>query len=372
MKLETDFFGIIAMFAIFHSILIGIFLMFQVNKRGISALFLGLTQMSGAMVLSSSLVTTTNMFSLFPQLIGIPYPFIFISGFFTLFYVYSLMEDVRTSVKQLCWLFIGLGAGIALSVPFFIKDSAARAEYLLFIRQNHNFPDYDWVVWLTGLAFNWFLLAMALLKIRSYRRSLMKEHSNTEGIDLSLMSREIWLLFICWIVIALLCAFSINRWMVEVTLKASAMFPAVYLIVIGYSYLLNLFPSSPVRHDPNPLKGKIPQKQLTDMYVVIKQEMEQNKHHLNPELTLPLLAEKTSFYRNELSEVINSQSGSSFYHFVNSYRIEHFKKLLMQDRNANILDLAFASGFNSKGAFYNAFKRITGITPRQYLASVAG
>jgi hypothetical protein len=40
--------------------------------------------------------------------------------------------------------------------------------------------------------------------------------------------------------------------------------------------------------------------------------MEQNRHYLDLELSLPGLAEKTSFFRNELFGIINSQSGMSF------------------------------------------------------------
>jgi len=57
-------------------------------------------------------------------------------------------------------------------------------------------------------------------------------------------------------------------------------------------------------------------------------------------------------------------SGSNFYHFVNGYRVEHVKQLLAEKRDVDILELAFAFGFNSKGAWYNAFKRTTGITLR--------
>ncbi len=371
-RLESNIFGIIALFAVLHSVVIGLFLTFQSGKRGTSALLLGIGQIAGAVLLLSALPTNSNLFELFPWLIGVPYPFAFAYGLFYFLYIDSLLEDARSSLKRFWWLFLGPAAGIALFVPFLLMDGAARDEYLLFVRLNHFLPVYDWYVWLVTVGYNLALPVVAQLRIVRYRKALMAERSNTEGIDLSLMSRLLWSLFVCWIVIALLCIVSFDPSVKEPILKAATLFPAFHMTFIGYSCLLGRFPTVRVEPVSNPLEGKMTEERLVELYAVIRREMEENEHHLNPELTLPMLAEKTSFFRNELSEVINSQSGLSFYHFVNSYRIDHFKKLLLKAEDSNILDLAFASGFNSKGAFYNAFKRITGITPRQYLDSTSG
>lgn len=78
---ETEIYGIIAVFAVLHSIAIGVFLIFQNRHQPKASRRLGFTQISGAMILVSSLITTTNLYSIIPRLIGIPYPFIFLTGF---------------------------------------------------------------------------------------------------------------------------------------------------------------------------------------------------------------------------------------------------------------------------------------------------
>ena len=69
-----------------------------------------------------------------------------------------------------------------------------------------------------------------------------------------------------------------------------------------------------------------------------------------------------------LSELINRAFNQNFFDFINSYRIEEAKKMLTydSDERRTVLEVLYDSGFNSKSAFNNAFKRNTGITPTEY------
>jgi AraC-like DNA-binding protein len=96
--------------------------------------------------------------------------------------------------------------------------------------------------------------------------------------------------------------------------------------------------------------------------------MDEQQVFLHSELTLPSLAELMDCSVNHLSQVINAGFGSSFYDYLNHYRIEEAKQILGDDGNASqaILDIPFAVGFNTNSAFYSAFKKSTGQTPAQY------
>jgi len=69
-----------------------------------------------------------------------------------------------------------------------------------------------------------------------------------------------------------------------------------------------------------------------------------------------------------LSQVINEQLSSNFNDFINSYRVEEAKKMLMNPemKNFTIASIAYDSGFNTLSAFNVAFKKFTGITPPQF------
>ena len=96
--------------------------------------------------------------------------------------------------------------------------------------------------------------------------------------------------------------------------------------------------------------------------------METKKPYLQGDLVLPQLAQQLGISANYLSQVINEQLKVNFYDFINGYRVEDAKRLMKNagQKNINILKIAFDSGFNSKSAFYTAFKKVTSMTPTQY------
>jgi len=84
------------------------------------------------------------------------------------------------------------------------------------------------------------------------------------------------------------------------------------------------------------------------------------------EITLKDLAAKVGLRHHQLSQVLNQHMGISFHDFLNRFRIERARKLLAQDDNETIIGIAYDCGFNSKVTFNQAFKKHTGITPKEY------
>ena len=112
-----------------------------------------------------------------------------------------------------------------------------------------------------------------------------------------------------------------------------------------------------------------------DQLIMHKQRLDHfvqsQKVFLRPDMTLPKLAEAVGCSVNNLSQVINSGFGTSFFDYLNRYRIEHAREMLAsRDKHSSvILNIAFAVGFNSNSAFYSAFKKHVGQTPAQYRRS---
>jgi AraC-like DNA-binding protein len=99
--------------------------------------------------------------------------------------------------------------------------------------------------------------------------------------------------------------------------------------------------------------------------------MDTGKLFLDPSVTLTSIAQHLDVAPCSLSQVINESCGQNFRDFINSYRIKESKRLLIQpDQHLNILGIALDAGFNSKSAFNTAFKKLAGMTPKEYRASV--
>lgn len=100
----------------------------------------------------------------------------------------------------------------------------------------------------------------------------------------------------------------------------------------------------------------------------IKKIIEEEKLFLNPNLSLSLLSKRFKLNESYFSHFFNQNSDINFSNYINILRVENVKKILVNDcfKNYTLISIALESGFNSKSAFYNAFKKETGITPTEY------
>jgi len=91
------------------------------------------------------------------------------------------------------------------------------------------------------------------------------------------------------------------------------------------------------------------------------------------ELTLADLAARLGSTPHKLSEVLNAQLGTTFYDFVNGYRVREVQRRISagEARTRKMLALAMDAGFASKSTFNQAFKKHTSQTPSEY-REVAG
>lgn len=96
--------------------------------------------------------------------------------------------------------------------------------------------------------------------------------------------------------------------------------------------------------------------------------MNEMEPFLHPQLRIKDLSYQTGISSHQISQVINASFQQNFYEFVNTYRVKKAKSLLEDPKfeSLTFTAIGFEAGFNSKTAFYNAFKKETGTTPAQF------
>ena len=93
--------------------------------------------------------------------------------------------------------------------------------------------------------------------------------------------------------------------------------------------------------------------------------MEEQRPYLDSDLKQADVATALSVRLDEVSRCINSNA-FNFSQFVNSYRIEYAKQLMLRKPGIKMTQVAIESGFSNETTFYRTFKTIVGMPPSEW------
>lgn len=114
-------------------------------------------------------------------------------------------------------------------------------------------------------------------------------------------------------------------------------------------------------------KHRLTDEQCRDMEGRLLKLIRNEKLYLEDHLTMNDLVVRLHTNKTYLSKVIANSAYGSFYHLINTLRIEHACWMLGEDPTLKMEQVALASGFTSGSAFSQVFKRIKGVSPSEYL-----
>ena len=121
----------------------------------------------------------------------------------------------------------------------------------------------------------------------------------------------------------------------------------------------------PAEQTPDAAAPRLPPAETARIAKRVRELFERDEIHLEPTLSLQLLAERAKATRHNVSFVLREEFGATFYQLVASYRVRSAAAALRADTvgNRTIADIAFASGSNTLSAFNAAFRAQFGVTP---------
>jgi AraC-like DNA-binding protein len=318
----------------------------------------------------------------YPFLVAITYPLLFCMGpLYFLYCRYLLDKDYHTSCKTLLH-FIPAVLVLLLMLPFYLMPASEKVIYLQGLSSNGTLeiPAGQLVFMGTHVfqtvAYVWISYQFIGKKEEEVKR-ISSDVFSVRKLDWLrsfsfYFSIYLGLYFVLVVVLTFAHSFQIQIDYVMLFITSLSLYSIGYVAIgnpevfkstqemeatesVGNNTALPENGNNPDRYRDPELKDKL------------LHYMETNKPYLKSDLKISELADSLSVPYYQLSQLINNEFSVNFYDFINKYRLEEAKKLLIEDtRNYKILSIAFEVGFNSKATFNRVFKNATGLTPSAF------
>lgn len=370
--------------------IIGIFIAFFLaliiltkKGRSLADIIMGIWMIVIGIHLASYYGFITEIIYQYPVLLGWNVPIPFFHGIFLYLYVEALTEPNNFKSKKWLFHFMTPAIVILLYSPFYILSDTEK----LTVFKNEG-KGYETIMALTGALLNisgilYIFITNRLLQ--RHKRRILNQFSNQEKINLNWLRFLAYAMCVMWILIIVVQN--------DTLIFSSA---SIFVVFIGYfgikqvGIFTNQYNEIPVNQpitealvedfsdDLSTERKKYAKSGLNEdsaknLHQRLKYLMDNKKIFTEPELTLSDLATRLEIHPNYLSQVINEMEGVNFYDYINSLRINEFKRLvsLPENQKYTLLALAFDCGFNSKSSFNRFFKKATGIAPSEYLKQMS-
>jgi AraC-like DNA-binding protein len=317
-----------------------------------------------AVFIAGAVLTTTRYYLVWPHLTLIHDPGTFAIA--PLMYLYLQTLRTRGGLQRRDALhFIPALACAAYLAPYFVQSGSAKLVYL-------RSGDRTWYYVKSVL-----LLLQGTLYLVAMARSVMPRKSGLRAVwqacirSAAAQWKFVAGLLACVLVLGALRLFDFFGVPGHFYIESNLVLPfAATVTVYWMAYLALTRPESvsfvvvPARSERIGLRPDQIEKHVGRLLAL----MEQEKPFRAGDLTIKTLAEKLGLPTAQLSALINERLAENFVDFVNRYRIEEAKRLLLDGskRHYSVLAIAEEVGFNSKSAFNAAFRKYTGSTPSDF------
>ncbi len=265
---------------------------------------------------------------------------------------------------QYCLHFLPALVAILAMIPYWLSDHQAKLDYHQIGQFTHNWqwPSDNATVFVMLIQF---LLYSPLILIEYQRRIRL--------YDNQIPAHRFWL---HWLIVAYY-----GQWLILGTLAVLQFNVEILnLLLLGMlAFLISI--TSVLLRQPLALSGRKPHSIISESWRAqvsqsglahladrLHQYMDISRCYLDAELTLKILSDQMKTQPSKLTKVFSQHLNESFYDYINKYRVEAAKIMLMDSnrKHLSVTDIMVLAGFNSNSVFYESFKRLTGQTPAKF------
>lgn len=366
MELDFTFINLIDILGFVQGTLLGILLILQFRKQ-ISFLLLGLFLIGYSADLITSFADNNEVFQIKILYLPINFYFLFMPSLYL--YAQSLTRKVDWK-KEIKHFIPAILEFLIFSFLFFRKDKVEIYNSDLGELIESIYIIIAWIV----------ITTYAILIIRFVQRLKKKVENFYSNIKGKLLDWVKWVA-IYVVVFNIIMMFSSlffskefdNNWVIPAMSSMNVIF-IFWVALSGFRQTQIEFSDI----DKNLEKSNVEtqKKEILNIesnvldadFEKIKIYLSSEKSFKNPQLNLASLANELHFSQRKLSNLINEKANLNFNKFINQYRIEEAKALLVDENytHLNMLGIAYEVGFNSKATFYAVFKQMTGTTPNKF------
>ncbi len=301
----------------------------------------------------------------YPHLIGLIWPLEYLYG--PLFYFYvrelsSFKHPLSSKTDKFHWLLFFMG--LLLAIPTWILDSDQKISMLYGLEPTVTGDIFRANIF-DGLATLFVVIQIAVYirlsfrHLQHYRQNIRQQFSEIGKINLSWLVTLLWLLLPLWVLYIVDIFFSDGLGIGDQA--GMSLHVMLVLIIYGMGYMGLRQPSIFKLGEASYILEEYKAENIgekNDKYS--KSKLSDEHSEILKTRLFSIMAEHRPYLENGITLPQLANMGKSFFDFINGYRIVHAKQQLLSPERVPVLQVAMDAGFNSKSAFYTAFKKEVG------------
>ena len=302
-----------------------------------------------------------------------------------LIYIEGLVQKDPSYKRALLYLLPAFACGISAGL---IYATMSDEEFSEFIGYHYYFQNYNsisgsawWLVFIhrafriiTAMEIP-LVLYFGWKYINDYNRMVENYYSNTEDKVVTFI-KPLMIAFVATLSASFISNFVNRNYFAESIwlLAIPALLYSSIILLFGFVGLTQNNYTRKIVEESAKMEAEEPEQEVIPltpekehiMAAEIRRLMDEKRLFLQPNLKINDLAHMLNTNRNYIYNAINRGIGLSFAEYVNKKRIEYAVRLIDQNREILLTDVAIKSGFASTSAFYRNFKLYMDCTPSDY------